>query len=78
MLLSNVNYSIIWQQDNRNILHHNHITEHCENFKLLLSAQHGFRNKHSNTSNLLELLNDLTCSINNNGHSVDLITIDFS
>ena len=26
---------------------HNHITEHCDKFKLLHSAQHGFRNKHS-------------------------------
>ena len=55
--------------------------EYCEKFKLLHSAQHGFRNKYSTTSNLLELLNDLlhdlTCYINN-GHSVDLITIDFS
>ena len=49
---------------------HNHIVEHCEKFKLLHSAQHGFRNKHSTTSNLLELLNDLTCYINK-GHSVD-------
>ena len=56
---------------------HNHITEHCDKFKLLHSAQHGFRNKHSTKSNLLELLNDFTCSIND-GHSVDLITIDFS
>ena len=56
---------------------HNHIIEHYESFKLLHSAQHGFRNKHSATSNLLQLLNDLTCYINN-GHSVDLITIDIS
>ena len=56
---------------------HNHITEHCDKFKLLHPDQHGFRNKHSTTSNLLELLNDLTSYINN-GQSVDLITIDFS
>ena len=56
---------------------HNYITEHCEKLKLLHSAQHGFRSKHFTTSNLLELLNDLTCYINN-GHSVDLIMIDFS
>ena len=56
---------------------HIHITEHCEKFKLLNSAHHGFRNKHSTTSNLLELLNDLTGYINN-WHSFDLITIDFS
>ena len=56
---------------------HNHITEYCDKFKLLLSGQHGFRNKDSTTSNLLELLNDLTSYINN-GQSVDLLTIDFS
>ena len=56
---------------------HNHITDHCNKFKLFHSAHYGFRNKHSATSNLLELLNDLTCYIKN-GHSVDLITIDFS
>ena len=56
---------------------HNQITEHCEKFKLLNSAQHGFRNKHSTNSNLLKLLNDHTDYINN-GYSVDLITIDFS
>ena len=55
---------------------HNHVTEHGEKCKLLHSAQHGFRNKHFATSNLLELLNDLTCYVNN-GHSVDLITINF-
>ena len=55
---------------------YNHITEYCEKYKLLHSAQHGFRNKHSITSNLLELLNNLTYYINN-GHSVDPITIDF-
>ena len=56
---------------------HNQIIEHCNKFKLLHSAQHGFRNKHFTTSNLLELLNDLICYIGN-GHSIDLITIDFS
>ena len=56
---------------------HKHITEYCDKFKLLLSDQHGFRNKDSTTSNLLELLNDLSSYINN-GQSVDLITIDFS
>ena len=55
---------------------HNYITEHYEKFKELHSTQHEFRNKHSTTLNLLELLNDLTYYINN-GHAVDLITIDF-
>ena len=56
---------------------HNHITKDCEKFKLLHSVQHGFTNKPSTTSSHLELLKDFTCYINN-GHSVDLITIDFS
>ena len=54
---------------------HIHKTVHSDKFKFLHSAQRRFRNKQSTTLNLLELLDDLTCYINN-GHSVDLITID--
>ena len=47
--------------------------------KLLSNSQHGrFRQQYSTTSNLLELLNDVTQDIENNNNNVDLITIDFS
>ena len=40
-------------------------------------AQHGFRNKHSTITNLIELLNDITKQLDNR-NNVDLISIDFS
>ena len=56
---------------------HKHIIKHCDKHKLLSNVQHGFRQQYSATSNLLELLNDVTQDIDNN-NNVDLITIDFS
>ena len=56
---------------------HKHIIKHCDKHKLLNNSQHGFRQLYSTTSNLLELLNDVTQDIDNN-NNVDLITIDFS
>ena len=43
---------------------------------VLNSLQHGFRQKHSSTFNLLEIINDITQDIDNR-NNVDLITIDF-
>ena len=54
-----------------------HIIKHCDKHKLLSNSQHGFRQQYSTTSNLLELLNDVTQHIDNN-NNVNLITIDFS
>ena len=54
-----------------------HITEYCDETKILTHEQHGFRSKHSTTSNLLELINELT-SLMEIGHSVDVITVDFA
>jgi hypothetical protein len=56
---------------------HKCITFHCEQNNLINKAQHGFRQKHSTTTNLLELLNEITLDVNN-GHNIDLITVDFS
>ena len=39
------------------------ITEHLDNNNIIIKAQHGFRNKHSTVTNLLELLNDITKAI---------------
>ena len=50
---------------------HKHITEYCDKNKTLTHEQHGFRSKHSTTSNLLELINELT-SLMDIGHSVDV------
>ena len=58
------------------IVHKNNI-KHCDKHKLLSNSQHDFRQQYSTTSNLLELLNDVTQDIDNN-NKVDLITIDFS
>ena len=56
---------------------HKYIIKHCDKHKLLSNSQHGFRQQYSTTSNLLELLNDVTQDIDSN-NNVDLITIDFS
>ena len=56
---------------------HKYIIKHCNKHKLLSNSQHGFRQEHSTTSNILELLNDVTQDIDNN-NNVDLITIDSS
>ena len=56
---------------------HKHITKYCDKNKILTKKQHGFGSKHSTTSNLLELINELT-SLMDLGHSVDVITVDFA
>ena len=42
-----------------------------------MAAQHGFRQKKSTVSNLLELLDDITKLVDS-GNCVDMITVDFS
>ena len=56
---------------------HTHITDFCDKNKILTYEQHGFRSKHSTTSNLLELINELT-SLMDIGHSVNVITVNFA
>ena len=56
---------------------HKHIIKNCDKQKLLSNSQHGFKQQYSPTSNLLELLNDVTQDIDNN-NNVDIITINFS
>ena len=53
------------------------ITEHCDNNNIINKAQHGFRNKHSIVTNLLELLNDITKAVDEK-NKIDVITINFS
>ena len=56
---------------------HNNISDHCNLNNILTPEQHGFRNNHSTTSVLLELLNDIT-KIIDDGNCVDVITVDFA
>ena len=56
---------------------YSNIVNHCNKFNIINIEQHGFRNKRSTCTNLLELLNDLTNNIDI-GNAVDIITIDFA
>ena len=53
------------------------IVNHCNKFNMINTEQHGFRDKRSTCTNLLELLKDLTNNIDV-GNAVDIITIDFA
>ena len=56
---------------------YSNIVNHCNKFNIINTEQHGFRDKRSTCTNLLELLNDLTSNIDV-GNVVDIITIDFA
>ena len=56
---------------------HNNISDHCNLNNILTPEQHRFRNNHSTTSVLLELLNDIA-KIIYDGNYVDVITVDFA
>ena len=56
---------------------YSNIVNHCNKFNIINTEQHGFRDKRSTCTNLLELLNDLTNNIDI-GNAVDTITIDFA
>ena len=56
---------------------HKNIVDYCDRNKILTDEQHGFRNKHSTTFNLLEFIDDITIFVDNS-HSVDIIAIDFA
>ena len=53
---------------------YSNIVNHCNKFNAINAEQHGFRDKRSTCTNLLELLNDLTNNIDI-GNAVDIITI---
>ena len=53
------------------------IVNHLESYNLLRSSQHGFMAGKSTLSNLLEYLEELT-SLVDQGHSVDVIYLDFA
>ena len=50
---------------------------HLENYQIITESQHGFRKKHSFTSQLLTLVHSLAASINSKGQT-DAILLDFS
>ena len=56
---------------------YSNIINHCNKFNIINTEQHGFRDKCSTCTNLLELLNDPTNNIDL-GNAVDIITIDFA
>ena len=56
---------------------HNNISDHYNLNNILTPEQSGFRNNHSTTSVLLELLNDIT-KIIDDGNCVDIIAVDFA
>ena len=56
---------------------HKNIVHYCDRNNILTDEQHGFRNKHSTTMILLELMDDITSFVDNS-NSVDIITIDFA
>ena len=56
---------------------HKNIVDYCDRNNILTDEQHGFRNKHSTTTNLLEFMDDITSFVDNT-HSVDIIIIDFA
>ena len=56
---------------------YSNIVNHSNKFNIINTEQHGFRDKRSTYTNLLELLNDLTNNIDIR-NAVDIITIDFA
>ena len=56
---------------------HSHISKYLECNKILLKNQHGFRNNHSCTTQLISALHDFSYSLNNR-RSVCIAVFDFS
>merc|ERR1711963_259333 len=52
------------------------IVDHFKQYKLYAECQHGFRNKRSCISQLLEVIEDLTVYLNN-GENIDIVYLDF-
>ena len=52
------------------------IVSHLIENKLLTDCQHGFRKKRSCVTQLLEVMNDFTCSMDN-GYDIDILYLDF-
>lgn len=52
------------------------IVEHFTQYKLYANCQHGFRNKRSCISQLLEVIEDLTVYLND-GKNIDIVYLDF-
>ena len=53
------------------------IVNRCNKFNIINTEQHGFREKRSTCTNLLESLNDLINHVDL-GDAVDIMTIDFA
>ena len=53
-----------------------HIITHCENYNVFTDVQHGFRQKRSCESQLLETIDDLAFHMDR-GQQIDVVTLDF-
>ena len=53
------------------------ISQHASGLNLLCKEQHGFRKNHSREMQLIENINDLSCSLNS-VRQTDLLLLDFS
>ena len=73
---SPINFISIISKVMKSIIYSNIVT-HCNKFNIVNTEQHGFRDKRSTYTNLLEIFNDLTNNIDI-GNAVDIITIDFA
>ncbi len=58
------------------IIYH-HVMIHCEDYKILVDFQYGFRNKRSCETQLIVMLEDITRS-RDKGMNVDILILDFS
>ncbi|WP_411025426.1 reverse transcriptase domain-containing protein [Salmonella sp. s55004] len=52
------------------------LVEFLDDHSLINNSQHGFRNNMSCLSNILEFLEDVTCSVDSN-NPVDVVFLDF-
>ena len=56
---------------------YSHIMTHLQNNNILSSVQHGFRNKHSCDTQLIETVDDFARALNE-GSQIDVIALDLS
>ena len=53
------------------------ISQHASNHNIIYNEQHGLRKNHSCETQLLEIVNDLSASLNSS-NQIDLLLLDFS
>ena len=53
------------------------IVQHLDKNSILMDAQHGFRQKHSCETQLITIIEDMTCNLSN-GTQIDAVFLDFA